>query len=313
MRAYFAVALLCSSLRAAVVERIPLAAVAARLQAAPPSAVLLDYDGTLVDRGPDGASLPVRPEIVGALTALLRAGLPVGIVTGRIFDASAASDEGLMGTWRPLLSKIPADLRRNLFFSGSFSGEFVAFDGQGCVETFVRSDWSPEEIQILRSAVDAAAAKSGLTKADFRVRETSGHLTAAFSRADPRAAVFAAALERELKARDLDHPVRGRDWIYVAKSDKEPGARRVVEAMRERGFAIDETKILTVGDDFREPGGSDAPLARAFPLALSVSVGDADAAHTRGSVIRLVERGATATLELLRTVLRGLGLTAPGV
>ena len=236
----------------------------AQLKAAPPSALIFDYDGTLTDRAADGKSLPASPEVLEGLSALARAGIPVGIVTGRVFNRRSLDEAEKMGIWGPLLSKIPADLRHNIFFSGSFNGEFVSFDA-------------------------------------------AGQVTAAFARGDARAAPFAAALAQQFALRGLAYPVRGRDWIYASKSDKESAARRVFKAMRKRGFQIDEASVLIVGDDFRVPGGSDAPLARALPRATLVSVGDQYAKALAGGVRRLGERGAAAAAKLIRAVLASLG------
>ncbi|MBI4424340.1 MAG: hypothetical protein HY554_11460 [Elusimicrobia bacterium] len=282
----------------------------------PPDAVWFDYDGTLTDSGPDGLSLPVSREVVDRLIRLLRAGVPVAIVTARSLDAQPEGTSIPMTLWEPLISKIPEELRDGLFFSGRLGAEFVLFSkGQIQRES---ADWHAGEEARIAEAEAAAMTRAGVAPADLERIEQDGVNNLVFPARDvEKARAFGQALAEEFLARGLPYPVYySKNWVYYSKFDKGLGGRLVLAAMRAKGFTVRPERLLIVGDQFAappgKPMGADAAAALAFPASRAVSVGDKTGDVLPPNVRRLGLLHARGSARVIDAVLDGWAARSSG-
>ncbi len=272
-----------------------------------PSAVVFDYDNTLVDRGATGLSDQPRPEVVAGIVALLKAGLPVVLATSRNFDRQAADAPFPTTVYQSLVAQIPAELRRNLFFSGGVGGELVLFDEKGEPERALSSDWTPAEKTVITALLNETRTRQGLGAEEVAiVADNPAQFLVKFKKDDPRGAAFAKELSERFVIAGIAAPVlHYREFVYFSKFDKGQGLKLAYAAMRARGHGVSETTLAIVGDEFK-PRGGDAAMALAFPDARAYTVGDAGDEALPANVRRLSLKGASGSLAILQAVLAGV-------
>ncbi|MBI5595817.1 MAG: hypothetical protein HY928_06980 [Elusimicrobia bacterium] len=270
----------------------------AGLSRRPPKAVVMDYDSTLADRGPDGLSLPVAEELLQSINALLYKGIPVVIATSRHYE--------LPGTpfpmdLKPFVDRIPAPLRRHLFISGGVGTELVGFDAQGRARTLWADPWDLSVARALEALCRTTAAELGLSA---EVIATPGQVMLKLPKGDMNGAGLAEAVGRRLAERGyLYRVMHNKEFVYFSRSDKGAGLVRALAALP---HGVAQEDLLVVGDEFGLPSGGDAPLAAAVPAARLVSVGDAHSRDLPPGVHRLRAKGGAGVLLLLKAVLAGL-------
>ena len=214
------------------------------LQEVPIVGVVVDYDGTVCATS-DRFALP-RDDIQAALLALLRAGLVLGVASGR--------GRSLV---RDLRAWVPIDLWDRVevgLYNGGVTGALgTKLEGGPPLPTI--------------TAIEARIAEHPLT-ASLRARARGGQLTLEVSDFD--AAVVAGAI-LDVAARPPVLDVRlvqsGHSLDVVAAGSK----RRVAERLTERTGGA----ILAIGDQ-GQPGGNDHDLLAGTPWSLSVDRCSAD-------------------------------------
>lgn len=255
-------------------------AILSDLREHPPAAVFFDYDKTLTDINDKGMSGPTPEDIIENLKKLLKAGWPIGIITGRAFDQQARGVAFSNTIWEPLISKIPESLRKNLFFVGGFGEEFIVFKN-GKPVRYLSRDWNAHEKTAVSNAVFASLKELQipLDSVDVNLNIPAQALIAFKQRGDPKIPPFAGLLDQKLKQAGFAYPVLfGGSSVYCSKFDKGIGASLIYAVMRDRGFPVTESNLLIVGDDFSIfPSGAiggDARMAMAFPQSRALSVAE---------------------------------------
>lgn len=266
------------------------------LSSRPPKAVVMDYDSTMADRGPDGLSLPVSDQLLDAVLGLLYRGVPVVIASSRHYELP---DTPFPMDLKPFVDRIPARLRKSLYISGGVGTELVGFDSTGRPRTLWSAPWAPSEARALEGLCRVAAMELGLT-AD--VVATPGQVMLRLPKGDANGPRLAEAVSRSLAARGYGYRVmQNKEFVYFSRSDKGAGLLKALPLLRLRA-----KDLLVVGDEFGLPSGGDAPMAAALPNARLVSVGDAHSTDLPPGVHRLRAKGGAGTLLLLKAVLAGL-------
>lgn len=274
------------------------------LRRAPPRAVVMDYDNTLTERGPNGLSLLPSDEVTAAVAGLLASGVRVVLASSRYYEAA---DTPFPFDMAPFISRLPAELRRNLLVAGGVGAELVAFDDAGAPVRVWSQGWADGEGEALGAATRAAAAEVGVTEAELQLVVPPGQLVARLPAGDARGPALAAALSRRLADSGLPYRVlQNKEFVYFSRSDKGAGIRGALAFLAEAGIRLKERELLLLGDEFGLPNGGDAAMALAFPRARAVSVGDAEARRLPPNVHRFSERAGRGALPILRAVLDGL-------
>lgn len=262
----------------------------------PPKAVVMDYDSTMADRGPDGLSLPVSAELLEAVSELLERGVPVVIASSRHYELP---DTPFPMDLKPFVDRIPFRLRKNLYISGGVGTELVGFDSSGRPRTLWSAPWDPAEARALEGLCRIAAMELGLTA---EVVATPGQVMLRLPKGDSNGPRLAEAVSHSLAARGYRYRVmQNKEFVYFSRSDKGAGLLQALPLLRLRA-----KDLLVVGDEFGLPSGGDAPLAAAVPEARLVSVGDAHSNDMPPGVHRLRAKGGAGALLLLKAVLAGL-------
>ena len=276
-----------------------------------PAAVFFDYDLTLTENGPNGLSKLPSEGTVRALSALLKAGVPVGLVTARSFDREVEGAAVPDSVFEPLIGRIPEALRPGLFFAGQVGGEVVLFDAKGQPVRVQEGGWSSIEKTILEASIRDSLRDLQVAEEEVAVSNTPSKTYIRFKDGDPRAALFADALSEAFRSRGLRAEVRQTNgWVFFSKYDKEYGIRQLVTAMQAKGYKLSEDNLLIVADDFKLRRGSDAAMAFAFPKARAVSVGDAGSALPP-NVRRLSVKNAEGSVRVIEAVLKGFKGPSP--
>ncbi|TBR20007.1 hypothetical protein EPO15_13720 [bacterium] len=277
------------------------AAVLAGLRRAPPKAVVMDYDNTLTERGPDGLSLQPSEEVTAAVAGLLASGVKVVLASSRYYESPGTPFPFDMA---PFIARLPAELRRNLLVSGGVGSELVAFDEAGAPLRLWSQGWSAGEGEALGAAARAAAADVGVREDELQLVVVPGQLVARLPAGDQRGPALAEALRARLAAAGASYRVlQNKEFVYFSRSDKGVGVREALAAL---GGRLREADVLLLGDEFGLPDGGDAAMALAFPRARAVSVGDAHARRLPRNVHVLGERAGRGALLVLRAVLDGI-------
>lgn len=282
----------------------------------PPAAVILDYDGTMTGRNAQGLSTLPTDELVSTLVDLLKAGAPVGIITGRTLDYSPVEDVIPMAIWKTLIERIPPEHRKNLFFSGRIGSEFVRFDAQGHVIRLFDQDWSPREKSAIRASIREAMRFNGLSKKDRTLIEVPGLTNIVFRPGERRLSRFARTLKKEFNKRSIRANIhQSHEWVFFSRNDKSSGLQMMYTSMKEAGFPVREDNLLIVGDNFATPKnghpGGDAASAAAFPQSRALTVGDDYAVPLPKNVRRLGLNADAGTLAVLQAVLENLKTPLP--
>lgn len=266
----------------------------------PPRAVVLDYDNTLADRGPNGLSLPVSNALVEAVSRLLRGGIPVILASSRHYEAPDAPFPMDLKTF---IDRIPRHLRRNVLVSGGVGSELVGFDSQGAPLRLMSQGWGPGEEEVIRSIAEHAAAEFG---AHVQTMLSPGQLVLRLPKGDERGPELARAVSTRLQAAGFLYKVlQNKEFVYFSRSDKGQGLNGALAALPHR---VAEEDLLVLGDEFGLPDGGDSAMALAAPRARHVSVGDAHSERMAPGVQRMGVKGGAGALLVLKAVLAGLGL-----
>lgn len=270
-----------------------------------PSAVFFDYDLTLTENGPNGLSKLPSEATVRALSSLLKAGVPVGLVTARSLDREPEGAAVPDSVYEPLVRRIPEGLRSGLFFAGEMGGEVVLFDSKGRPVRVQEAGWSPFEKSLIDASVQEAL-DSLKAAEEVEVSRTPAKTYVRFRGGDSHAETFANALSQGFQRRGLHVEVKQTGaWVFFSRFDKEYGIRQLVTAMRAKGYALSEENLLIVADDFKLRRGGDAAMALAFPKARAISVGAYEGAMPP-NVRRLSLLNAAGSAQVIRAVLEGV-------
>jgi hypothetical protein len=271
-----------------------------------PSAVFFDYDLTLTERGSNGLSRLPTKEMVGAVSALLKAGIPVGIVTARSLDREVEGASVPDTVFGPFISQIPEALRQGLYFAGRSGAEIVMFDVKGQPIRVMDAGWSIQE----KALIDAAIAESleQVQAAEgAAVSYSPSRIYVRFADDDPRAEPFASVLDQALSRHGVPMKVvRTNGWVFFGKFDKSTGIRQLYTAMKAQGRPLSEDGVLIVADDFNLAHGGDAAMALAFPKARAISVGDESAADLPSNVRRLSVKNGAGSAKVIAAVREGV-------
>ncbi len=289
-------------------------ALSRELSASPGRLIVFDYDNTLTDRGPDGLSLPISDAVLAGLIRLLEAGHPVGIATTRNFDWQSPDSNAPNTVFEPFISKIPARLRRNLYFSGGVGAELVAFDADGNPQRLFNQGWTPEEKNLIPEFIEKTRRELKVPEAKSRLIASSpGQFLVRLERGDPRIPVFAENLQARLAEAGLPYKIHhGTKYVYFSKFDKAFGVRAMIEVMRARGLDIAEKDLVVVGDHFRAPHGVDVSLGEGLPEARAFTVGDPSREIFLAPNVRPLDaRASQGSLLIIEAVLEGLSKRSP--
>jgi predicted metalloendopeptidase len=285
-------------------------AILADLRARPPAAVFFDYDMTLTDLNDKGMSLPVSDDILEGLMKLLRAGWPVGIVTSRSFDHQLANEVIPNTLWEPLIKKIPAPLRKNIFFVGGVGSELIAFQN-GKPERYLDRDWTVSEKNKISKIVSEALVELRIPSEAVHINLNSRAQMSVWihEKNDSLLASLAELLGRKLRNSGLLYTVfEGGKSVYFSKFDKGIGVSLIYTAMRERGFPVTEDNLLFLGDQFHlfQNGGmgGDARMALAFPKSRAISVGNNMSGTLPENVAWLEGIHARGTIRVINELLK---------
>lgn len=244
------------------------------LTAARIAAIVLDYDGTVVDTR--DRFLPPQPEISAELVRLLAHGVVLGFATGRGKSVRHA-----------LQSVLPRELWGRVII-GYYNGAVV---GTLSDEGVPQQDSEPSA-EILRASSSLSGHPDIIAHATMEVREHQLTLVGDTSLS-----------ERQLW--DIAHGVTHRlgGAVSVVRSshsvdvlDATASKLRVSERLRATGVGHD---ILSIGDRGRWPGNDHELLGQ--PLALSVDECSADPT-TCWNLAPAGQRGIAATLHALRSL-----------
>ncbi len=236
-------------------------------------AIVLDYDGTLCDERDRFTG--VRPDVVGHLSRLLMAGIPVGVATGR--GRSVRED---------FRKALPKRLWRNVYV-----GYYNAADIGSLSE-----DGHPNPSLPRSESLDYAA--------DLLVRHPA---ISAAAVCEPRSAQVSVQPTvpawRDLTWRVVEEVAQVHDLRAITSSHSvdlvtRQVSKRSLLTLLESGLR-DGTRVLLIGDKGRWPG-NDFDLLRA-PLSLSVDEVSADP-NTCWNLAPPGYRGVQATLVYLNAI-----------
>ncbi len=273
----------------------------------PPAALIFDYDNTLVDRSPTGLSGNIRNDVLKGLIRLLQAGIPVGLISARNFDNQPSDAPFPQTLWEPLVSKIPAHLRRNLFVSGGVGAELVLFTKKGKPIRHLNGDWAKSEKVTILGLIDGVLQRLGISEEDIVVvKETPAQIVVKFKTGDMRGKGFSEKLTAAFKRAGIDYPIHhNKEFVYFSKFTKGRGISLIYTAMRTRGHPVTEKNLAIVGDEFRLPHGGDTAMAQTFPNSRAYTVGDLPEYEVPSNVRRLEIRGGLGSLSLTNAALEG--------
>lgn len=288
----------------------------------PPSAVVLDYDGTLTDRV-NGRSNPPRPETIAAIEAVLRAGIPVVVSSARDFDRKHGvifKDTGELIRYEindELISKIAPALRKHLYFIGDLGAQLVSFDEAGNPVRHLETTWTEDERVKIFSFIDQDLERFGLNKPEISIIDSlPGQVVMKFFGADmAKAEEFGNVLHQQLLAAGIPYQINSNStgWVYFGKFKKSDGTRLAYTLLRGRGYPVTPESLLFMGDEMRaNPGqreGADAGMLSPFPDSRGITVGDSPSDQLPKNVHRIGVRGSTGTERALAAIL--IGVNAP--
>ena len=243
----------------------------ARLRAAGFASVVLDYDGTIVDTR--HRSEPAAPEMISELVRLAKAGIHVGIATGRGKSVR-----------RCLQNHLPSKLWP-LFLVGYYNGaEIASLDNDGV------PDGSANVCDALQPLADALRSQPELSRC-ARQEERSFQITL-------HTGVMSVNRLWAL-ARQVIHTTGVHGVTVMCSSHSvdvvttEVSKRHVVRRLRE---SVGEAPLLAIGDRGRWPGNDHELLAEPFALGVDeVSVDPTTCWHLGEPG----QRGTAVTLDYL--------------
>ena len=251
--------------------REALAAFLARLRDADFAAIVLDYDGTMVDTR--RRSEPVEPELAGELARLAAAGIHVGIATGR--GKSVRSD---------LQKRLPDDLWHRVLVGYYNGAEIARLDDNSA------PDGTEGVCAALRPLADALHYQPEIAELACK-EERSSQIT------------LEATGMRECRLWSLVHQVvlkTGIHGVAVTRSDHSvdivPSGVSKLNVVRQLRATVGDEPVLVIGDRGRWPGNDHDLLSE--PFALGVDEISADPA-TCWHLGEPGQRGPTVALDYL--------------
>ena len=251
--------------------REALAAFLARLRDADFAAIVLDYDGTMVDTR--RRSEPVEPELAGELARIATAGIHIGIATGRGKSVR-----------RDLQECLPDDLWRRVLVGYYNGAELARLDDNNA------PDGTEGVCAALQPLADALHHQPEIAKFACKV-ERSSQIT------------LEATGMRECRLWDLVQEVvlkTGIHGVAVTRSGHSvdivaPGVSKL-SVVRQLRDTVGDEPVLVMGDRGRWPGNDHDLLSQ--PFALGVDEISADPA-TCWHLGKLGQRGPTVALDYL--------------
>lgn len=237
-------------------------------------AIVLDYDGTVVDT-PDRFDPPL-PAVAAELTRLLTHGVAIGVATGRGKSVRLSLQRAL-----------PQELWDNVVI-GYYNGAVI---GALSDDSTPRQDGAPSA-EIVRAADALRDHPDIRAHSTMELREHQLTLAGDGSLSEQRLWDIANDVIRSLGG--LSSVVRSSHSIDVL--DATATKLRVSEHLRATGMRHD---VLSIGDRGRWPGNDHELLGQ--PLAVSVDECSADAT-TCWNLAPAGQRGTAATLHVLRSL-----------
>lgn len=280
------------------------AAVAERLKSKGVKAIITDYDGTLMDKTPDDKAVVASDELVGLLSRLRALGVNIVVCTNHFFTGDHNGMTNLLG------DRLDAKTRAGMLFavqSGARVYEYGADGATPAEPAWKEVGFDDAERVKIEPVFEAAAAKLGLTPADYKIyHEESRSLVELLTHRELEGAFYEAIAEAnkahgfgylvQLKA----YPTMRKDkvpYVQYFKAHKGTGARKAMEMLKAKGLIDDESQVLVFGDDFKRDG-NDLYMAQAMPDALAVSVSKTYDA-SQPNVLQAKQRGSVTIRALI--------------